>query len=153
MAEAQSSDRWIADYILSLHVKRPERVRGRSQGRAENEELKKINELLSKNRSYESGISELKKYTEKHPEFNAEEYFTSLNYDRKFIQMVMGSLDGHRKSMTRNDNSRQEAPESIQERIKRLKERFSEIQPEEGNPNESSQTGSRGQPVQEEEQR
>ena len=41
----------------------------------------------------------LKKYTEKHPEFHAEDYFTSLNYDRKFIQMVIGSLDGRRSIM------------------------------------------------------
>ena len=69
----------------------------------------------------------LKKYTEKHPEFNAEDYFTSLNYDRKFIQMVIGSLDG-RRSIMRGSSREQEAPESIQDRIKRLKERFQEIQ-------------------------
>jgi hypothetical protein len=93
--------------------------------------LKKINELLSKNKSYESGIAMLKKYTERHPEFNAEEYFTSLNYDRKFIQMVIGSLDGRRvNARASSREQQQEAPESIQDRIKRLKERFQEIQPE-----------------------
>ena len=46
----------------------------------------------------------LKKYTEKHAEFNAEEYFTSLNYDKKFIQMVVGALDGQRKSYSRADS-------------------------------------------------
>jgi len=45
--------------------------------------------------------------------------------------MVMSSLDG-RKSMMRGNSreQQQEAPESIQDRIKRLKERFQEIQPE-----------------------
>ena len=107
--------------------------------------MKKINELLSKNKSYESGIALLKKYTERHPEFNAEEYFSSLNYDRKFIQMVIGSLDG-RRSMMRASSREQEAPESIQDRIKRLKERFQEIQPEgEGSGNNSMNRGNPGQ--------
>ena len=87
----------------------------------------------------------LKKYTEKHPEFNAEDYFTSLNYDRKFIQMVIGSLDG-RRSIMRGNSREQEAPESIQDRIKRLKERFQEIQPEgEVEGNNSINRGSGGQ--------
>lgn len=60
----------------------------------ENEELKKINELLSKNKTYETGIVQLRKYVEKHPEFSPVEYFTSLNYDQKFIAMVVKSLEG-----------------------------------------------------------
>jgi hypothetical protein len=126
MPDFQGQDIWISNFINALNVRVPERgVRGRSAQSKENEELKKINELLSKNKSYESGIAQLKKYTEKHPEFNAEEYFTALNYDRKFIQMVVGSLDGRRSVMRGNSREQQqEAPESIQDRIKRLKERF-----------------------------
>ena len=59
-------DKWISNFISSLNVRVPERGRGRSQPN-QDLELKKINELLSKTRSYESGIAQLKKYTEKHP--------------------------------------------------------------------------------------
>ena len=64
---------------------------------------------MSKNKSYDNGIVLLKKYTERHPEFNPEEYFTSLNYDRKFIQTVIGALDG-RRSMMRGSSREQEGP-------------------------------------------
>lgn len=36
----------------------------------------------------------MRKYVEKHPEFAPVEYFTSLNYDQKFIAMVVRSLEG-----------------------------------------------------------
>lgn len=51
MMESRFPDRYIASYLNSLNIRVPERPRGRSQAR-ENEELKKINELLSKTKSY-----------------------------------------------------------------------------------------------------
>ena len=46
----------------------------------------------------------------------------------------------------RGSSREQEAPESIQDRIKRLKERFQEIQPEgEGSGNNSMNRGNPGQ--------
>ncbi len=64
--ESRFPDRYIASYLNSLNIRVPERPRGRSQAR-ENEELKKINELLSKTKSYEAGIVQLRRYVEKHP--------------------------------------------------------------------------------------
>jgi hypothetical protein len=49
--------------------------------------------LLSKTKSFDLGITQLKKYIIQHPEFSPLEYFTSLNYDQKFISMVIGALD------------------------------------------------------------
>jgi len=39
------------------------------------------------------GIVHLKKYIETHPNFNPYEYFTSLNYDQKFIAMVIKAIE------------------------------------------------------------
>ena len=68
--EFKFEDKFIAEYISSLNVKLPEKPRARSQYK-ENDELRKINELLSKSRSYENGIAQLKKYIERNPHFNA----------------------------------------------------------------------------------
>jgi hypothetical protein len=102
MMESRFPDRYIASYLNALNVRMPERPRVRSQAK-ENEELKKINELLSKTRSYETGIAQLRKYVEKHPEFVPVEYFTSLNYDQKFIAMVVRSLEGTQRSVPSNE--------------------------------------------------
>lgn len=69
MMESRFPDRYIASYLMSLNIRVPDRPRVRSQAK-ENEELKKINELLSKTKSYEAGIVQLRKYVEKHPEFS-----------------------------------------------------------------------------------
>ena len=57
--------------------------------------------------------------------------------------MVINSLDGRKSTVRGNSREQhQQAPESIQDRIKRLKERFSEIQPEgEGSNNNSMSRG------------
>lgn len=49
--ESKFPDKYISSYIQSLNVKQPEKPRAKSHIK-ENEELKKINELLSKNKSY-----------------------------------------------------------------------------------------------------
>ena len=43
------------------------------------------------------GIAQLKKYIEAHPNFSPYEYFTSLNYDQKFIAMVIRMIDGRQQ--------------------------------------------------------
>ena len=63
--------------------------------------------------------------------------------------MVMGSLDGRKSLMRGNSREQPEAPESIQDRIKRLKERFQEIQPE--GEVEANNSMSRGSATHEEE--
>lgn len=119
--EARFTDRYISNYLNSLNVRVPERPRMKSQAK-ENEELKKINELLSKTKSYETGIAQLRKYVEKHPEFAPVEYFTSLNYDQKFIAMVVRSLEGTQRLTPAKD--REETQENVQEKIQKLKRKF-----------------------------
>lgn len=66
----------------------------------EDEELKKINELLSKTKSFDIGIVELKKYQSNNPDFNPAEYFTSRGYDQKFIMMVLTALETRKSKRT-----------------------------------------------------
>jgi hypothetical protein len=97
MNYAKFPDQYISSYITSLNIRLPERVKEKSSSK-ENEELKKINELLSKNKTFDTGIQYLKKYIQVHPEFSPIEYFTSLNYDQKFIHMVVNTLEGNNKA-------------------------------------------------------
>ena len=65
MLESRYPDKHIASFINSLNI-RPVERRSRSQIHRENDDLRKINELLSKNKSYEAGVGQLKKYLDKH---------------------------------------------------------------------------------------
>lgn len=106
--------------------------------------------MLSKTKSFEVGIAQLKKYISLHSEFNPLEYFTSLNYDHKFISMVISAIDGP-KPQTRKtplkDEKGEQTSENIQEKIKKLKQKFQELQPE---PQESQNSSmNRGRPAEE----
>ena len=59
------------------------------------EELKRISEMLSKLRTYDSGIKLLNSFLDQHPDFQISKYFTELNYEPKFINKVMGSLESN----------------------------------------------------------
>lgn len=94
MSEARYPDNHIASFISSQGIPYPEKGRP-----TQNEEMKKINELLSKNKTFDSGVEKLKKYVEMNPDFSPLEYFTNLNYDHKFINMVMSALEGHNQRL------------------------------------------------------
>ncbi len=150
MLESRFPDRYIASYINSLNIRQPEKPRNRSQQK-ENDELRKINELLSKTKSFDAGISQLKKYIAQHPEFSPLEYFTSLNYDQKFISMVINAIDGlpSRKTPLKDERPSEQNSENIQDKIKKLKQKFQELQPESAAETNNSSMN-RGRAVQEE---
>jgi hypothetical protein len=67
------------------------------------DELKKISDLLSKHKTFDTGILHLKKYSQMNQDFSPIEYFTSLGYDQKFIAMVMNGLEGKERKTPRKD--------------------------------------------------
>ena len=66
---------------------------------------------------------QLRKYVEKHQEFNPVEYFTSLSYDQKFIAMVVKSLEGTPR-ITPGKDREEEGQVNIQDKIQKLKKKF-----------------------------
>lgn len=56
------------------------------------DELKRICDLLSKSKTFDTGILHIKKYCQMNQDFSPIEYFTSLGYDQKFITMVINGL-------------------------------------------------------------
>ena len=77
-----------------------------------------------------------------HGQFNPVEYFNSRGFDQRFIMMVMNSLEGRvvkrtptkrelrdEKSQNSKRADRSADNTNIQEKIKKLKMRFEEVQP------------------------
>ena len=62
--------------------------------------MKKINDLLSKTKTFDTGIAELRKYMTANPEFIPVEYFISRGYEQKFIVLVMNALENSRPKRT-----------------------------------------------------
>lgn len=89
MSQSRFTDNHISQYIQSMGIAYPENIEKMAQ---EDENLKKINELLSKSRTFDTGLSELRKYMATNPHFIPVEYFTSRGYEQKFIIMVMNAL-------------------------------------------------------------
>ena len=52
------------------------------------EELRMINELLSKSKTFKEGIKKLKDYITKNRSFNVGKYFKQMNYEARFIELV-----------------------------------------------------------------
>lgn len=75
------------------------------------------------------GIVQLKKYIENHPNFSPYEYFTSLNYDQKFIAMVIKTLDGIQNQRLTPSKIKEEAGTNIHDKIQQLKQRYENLQP------------------------
>ena len=100
MQQSKYTDNHIYAYFNAIGVPYPESTETFQQ---EDEELKKINELLSKTKTFDRGIAELKKYQLSYPEFNPAEYFTSRGYDHKFIVMVMTALESRKRTPTKRE--------------------------------------------------
>lgn len=86
-----------------MNIKRADKGNNSNLPR-EIEDLKKISDLLSKHKTFETGILHLKKHCQMNQNFSPVEYFTSLGYDQKFIAMVMNSLEGKGRKTPRKDN-------------------------------------------------
>ena len=71
-----------------------------------------INELLSKTKTFDSGITELKKYSTLNPLFSPVEYFNSRGFDQRFIMMVMNAIQG--RSVKRTPTKRELRDEKSQ---------------------------------------
>ena len=48
--------------------------------------------MLSKIRTYDSGIKLLNSFLEQYPDFQIAKYFADLNYEPKFIDKVLSTL-------------------------------------------------------------
>lgn len=66
MSQSRFGDNHIAQYIQFMGVAYPENIEGLAQ---EDENLKKINDLLSKTKTFDTGVAELRKYMTANPEF------------------------------------------------------------------------------------
>ena len=129
MSESEYTDDHISSYIKSLHIPYPEKNNV-------SDDLKKINELLSKTKTFDAGIDRLKKYMDIDQDFNPAEYFNGLNYDQKFINMVMNALKSSTGTHVRHDsredrsaNRRELSSDgNIKDQIKKLRMKFDEMQ-------------------------
>lgn len=94
MQQAKYQDSYIAPFIQTMKIRQQDKSDMGRKGRIDNDELKKISDLLSKHKTFDTGILHLKKYCQMNQDFSSIEYFTSLGYDQKFIAMVMNGLEG-----------------------------------------------------------
>lgn len=77
MSQSRFRDNHIAQYFQFMGVVYPDNIENLAQ---EDESLKKINDLLSKTKTFETGVFELRKYMSANPEFIPVEYFISRGY-------------------------------------------------------------------------
>lgn len=131
------------------------------------EELKKITELLSKYKTYEAGIGLLNSFLDQNPEFQIAQYFSNLNYDNKFINKVLNSLESNFKrppprglvipptSIDRRSEEKKKSMErpsepeenNIENKIRSLRQRFDQMHrneeppapPQEADPDRASE--------------
>jgi hypothetical protein len=54
----------------------------------------RIKELLEKAKTFDSGITELRRYESVNSSFSTVEYLNSQGYDQNFVMAVMTSLEG-----------------------------------------------------------
>lgn len=66
--------------------------------------------MLSKSRTYDSGINLLSAFLDKYPKFQITQYYLQQEYDHKFIARVLASLESKQKRTTRTDEIRQNVP-------------------------------------------
>lgn len=107
----------ISEYILQYA---PRSTYG-SITKPANDDLKLINELLSKSKTFREGILRLKDYMDRNRTFNLGLYFKQMNYESKFIELVMKELEGEKIETKDNIGA------SINEKLKQLKLRFDGI--------------------------
>lgn len=98
--------------------------------------------MLSKIRTYDSGIRLLNSFLEQYPNFPIAKYFADLNYEPRFIDKVLETLETNfnrsiRPIMAESRRSEERRPRSIerptedvntQDRIRNLRQRFDQIQ-------------------------
>lgn len=98
--------------------------------------------MLSKIRTYESGIKLLNTFLEQYPNFQIAKYFADLNYEPRFIDKVLTTLQTNfnrsiqpqmaesRRSEERRQRSVERSTEEIpiEHRIKNLRQRFDQVQ-------------------------
>lgn len=66
MSQSRCTDNHVSQYIQFMGVAYPENIEKLAQ---EDENLKKINDLLSKTKTFDTGVAELRKYMSSNPEF------------------------------------------------------------------------------------
>lgn len=98
--------------------------------------------MLSKIRTYESGIRLLNSFLEQYPNYQIAKYFADLNYEPRFIDKVLTALQTNynrsiqpqmaesRRSEERRQRSVERSTEDInlEHRIRNLRQRFDEVQ-------------------------
>ena len=62
--------------------------------------------MLSKSKTYDTGINQLSTFLDKYPEFQITQYYLQQEYDHKFIARVLASLESRQKRITRTDDTR-----------------------------------------------
>ena len=97
MNQCKFNDNHLGAYFSFMGIPYPENA---DNACPEDEELKKINELLSKTKTFDHGIAKLKLYMTSNPDFQPNEYFTSRGFDQKFIIMVLTALDPRKGKKT-----------------------------------------------------
>ena len=96
--------------------------KGTSSSFQSDNDLRVINEFLSKEKTFKEGIRKLKEYREKNKSFNILKYFKQMNYSSNFIELVQSELE--KESNERQLESRDNLSANINEKLKQLKMRF-----------------------------